>query len=339
MNRFKRFYFFVVQRFVYHHLKRLKPAAVFAASTPEGTFFVSSFLACRKLNIPFWAYMHDLWHEGTFKGEFSEALAARWEPIVFRDADRVFCITEAQIEYYQAKYPRAYEMLPHCVPASATIPDSIAVRTREPSQDKLVLYTGNISPDMNRDALAEFVKCIDLLPPQYKIKFLTNLSVERCKFLGIYHERIEYGWVSVAESQRMIREADVLLLPLSFKNNLPEEVQTVFSTKTLDYLVSGTPILVFSPPYSYHTCSAKERGWGCVVENEDPQLLAHRLQELATDPVLRNKIANSAFEEARRRNPRPWADRLLQYAEDLSTCDKTTAARAVAENGASPERT
>ena len=123
----------------------------------------------------------------------------------------------------------------------------------------------------------------------------------------------------------MIRDADVLLLPLSFKNNLPEEIQTVFSTKTLDYLVSGTPILVFDPPYSYHTASAKERGWGYVVENEDPQFLASRLQELATDPVLRGNVVDQALEEARRRNPRHWADLLLQSVDGLGSCGKPLA--------------
>jgi len=316
MQRFKRLYFFIVRWFIYIQLKRLKPTAVFAASTPDGVFFVASFLACRKLKIPFWAHIHDMWHEGTEKGSFRGALAAQWEPVIFRDADRVFCMTEAAIAYYQAKYPRAYEMMPHCVPADAEIPETIAVRTREPGENKLILYTGNISDDGNRDALAEFVKCIDSLPPEYKIKFLTSHSVERCKLLGLYHKRIEYGWVSVAESQRMIREADVVLLPLSFKNNFPAEIQTVFSTKTLDYLVSGTPILVFSPPYSYHTCSAKQRGWGHVVEEDGPQLLASRLQELATDTALRNKVVEKALEEARRRNPRDWADRLLRYVEN-----------------------
>ena len=130
------------------------------------------------------AHIHDLWHEGLSKGGFQEILAAEWEPVVFREADKVFCMTESAIAYYQAKYPRAYEMMPHCVPADPEIPERISVRTRKPGQEKLILYTGNISSDMNQDALAEFVKCIDFLPPEYKIQFLTSHSVEPASSRG-----------------------------------------------------------------------------------------------------------------------------------------------------------
>jgi glycosyltransferase involved in cell wall biosynthesis len=316
VQHFPALYFFLIKWFVWLHLKRLRPAAVFAACTPDGRFLTASLMACRRLKIPLWAHMHDLWLDNAAPGSFEERLAKQWEAVLFREADKVFCMTEAQQEHYQAKYGRACELLPHCVPADMEIPASVAVRTKSPGQHKWVLYTGNISSGMNLDALAQFVKCVDLLPPDYKIRMLISCSARQCRRMGLYHERIEYGWVSVAESQRLIREADVLFLPLSFKNCSAAEVKTVFATKALDYLVSGVPILVFSPPQSYHSRSAKERGWGCVVEAEDVQLLAKQLQELATDAALRNTVVRGALAEARRRDPRPWADRLRQYLED-----------------------
>jgi len=71
------------------------------------------------------------------------------------------------------------------------------------------------------------------------------------------------------------------------------------------------------------TCSAKERGWGYVAENEDLQFVASRLQELVAGPALRNRVVSGALEEARRRNPCPWADRILHYVVGLSSCGKT----------------
>ena len=83
VNHFQPLYLFFARWFVYFHLKRIRPAAVFAASTPDGILFVASFLACRRLKLPFWGHMHDLWVENTQPGSFRQRLAQQWEPVIF----------------------------------------------------------------------------------------------------------------------------------------------------------------------------------------------------------------------------------------------------------------
>ena len=41
---------------------------------------------------------------------------------------------------------------------------------------------------------------------------------------------------------------------------LSDEVRTVFSTKLLEYLIAGRPIVVFAPHDSYHATSAQKEG-------------------------------------------------------------------------------
>jgi glycosyltransferase involved in cell wall biosynthesis len=317
MWHYKAVYFFCIKWFVYMKLRQIRPAAVLAASTSDGLFFTASFLACRKLKIPFWAHMHDLWVENTSPGSFPQRLADKWEPIIFRDADKIYCMTSSQSEYYQAKYKRNSELLPHCVAPDVETPDDSAVRTTGRSDEKRILYTGSTNHSMNLDALREFMKAVDLLPPNYQVRMLIGNNVDWYKTEGLYRERIEYGWVGVKESEKLVREADVLFLPLSFKNCSAAEVKTVFATKALNYLTSGVPILVYSPPDSFHSLSAGQSGWGHVVQEEDPQLLADKLQELANDPVLRKRIVHSAIAESRRRDPRRWAEAIEQDFERL----------------------
>jgi hypothetical protein len=70
-------------------------------------------------------------------------------------------------------------------------------------------------------------------------------------------------------------EAHVLVAPLSHKNCSIDEVRTVFSTKLLEYLIAGRPIVVFAPEDSYHAESARRGGWGGYVVSEDsPAALA-----------------------------------------------------------------
>ncbi|MEI8372055.1 MAG: glycosyltransferase [Planctomycetota bacterium] len=312
-HRLQNFYYWIAKWFVYRKLKRLRSTAVFSACTPDGIFFVASFLACRRLGIPFLGHMHDLWLENTRQGSFLQKLAQKWEPVIFREADKIFCMTDTQRDYYKDKYGGNYEIIPHCVPPDVDIPRNPSVRTKSSDEVIQILYTGNFSSAMNVDALRGLVACLDFLPENYRVMMLANASVETRQAERLCHPRIDWDWMSVAAARKLMREADILFLPLSFKNCSPEEVRTVFATKTLDYLTSGVPILVYSPATCHHSRSAKSHGWGCVVDDDNPQVLAQAIQDLAGDRSRRESLVMGAVEEAKRRNPVFWA----RYIEDL----------------------
>ena len=74
-----------------------------------------------------------------------------------------------------------------------------------------------------------------------------------------------HGWVSQAELAQAMASADILFLPYSF---LPAERSfraTSFPAKTADYLASGRPILIFSPPDSSIVEYAREFAFACIV--------------------------------------------------------------------------
>jgi hypothetical protein len=321
LERYSNFYFPIIKWYIYLKLKIIKPSAVFAACTPDGLFFTASYIMCQKLNIPFWGHMHDLWLENTKEGLFKRKLAKKWEPVIFKNADKIFCMTEHQMAYYQNKYPRSYELIPHCVREINTTSERVTKRIIEKGKrtEKTILYTGNISSAMNLNAVQFFVSCIDLLPANYKVKLLCSFSEETCKKMDLYHPRIEYAWVSVNEARKMVENVDLLFLPLSFKECSTKEVQTVFATKTLDYLTSGTPILVFSPSDSFHSWSASTNGWGYVVDQEDSALLIKSIITVLSDENLQNNLVTAALKEAQNRAASYYSDGLLQSIYDKST--------------------
>jgi glycosyltransferase involved in cell wall biosynthesis len=90
-------------------------------------------------------------------------------------------------------------------------------------------------------------------------------------------------------------------MPLAFASTNPSEIQTVFPTKLLEYFVSGRPILVHAPTDSWAARSARELGWGYVVDEPDPLLLAKGIDELLDAPELCARIVACAKREARAR--------------------------------------
>jgi glycosyltransferase involved in cell wall biosynthesis len=247
--------------------------------------------------------MHDLWLENTKAGSFKRRLAEQWEPEIFRHADKMICMTEHQLQYYKEKYPRQYEVVPHCVKNIDNTVTELVNRLPAKNSETVrrILYTGNISTAMNLDALQSFVRVISRLPEQYEITMLVSTPEEQCKAMQLYHPRIKYSWVSVEEAKKIQQDAHVLFLPLSFRNGSMLEIRTVFATKTLDYLTSGTPILVYSPAESFHSWSASAHKWGYVVSEDSEEALLEGLKKVSTDRQLQEELITHAMKEAEKR--------------------------------------
>jgi glycosyltransferase involved in cell wall biosynthesis len=316
LDRYRFFYFYLIRFFVLVKIRTIKPDAIFIACTPDGLFFTAAYLVAKRYKIPYYTHMHDLWLENTKVGSFSRLLANKYEREILLNAKKNFGMTLNQIIFFKKKYNDViFDELPHCVAPSLNNKMNIEIKTTSAESEKLILYTGNISHAMNIDALRQFVKSIDLLPSNYKIKFLIGISKEECIKEGIYHNRISYDWVSVEESRRIINIADVLFLPLSFKNCSMNEVKTVFATKTLDYYLANAPILVFSPPESFHTIDALEKGWGYVVDKDSISNLADAIIELSNNSLLREKVIENSRIEATRRESISFSKKLFDIIE------------------------
>jgi len=143
--------------------------------------------------------------------------------------------------------------------------------------------------------------------------FCTSFDTALLQQRGIRSSRLRAQYVSRAEVQRLQRAAHVLVAPLSHKNCSPHEVRTVFSTKLLEYLVAGRPILVFAPPGSYHAEAAQQRGWAYVVTEDTPAALAAAIVRLSTDEALAAALVRDAHREAEARRARHHARRLHEW--------------------------
>lgn len=302
--------------FIKKNIQKRQPKVVFNVY-PSASFFVATYLACKDLDIPYFIHMHDLWQENFASNHPIRKLANRWEKEIFSNAAKIMCMTDVQKDFYKEKYGVDAVLLPHTLPGKVLTnlsKDKNEVKTRT----KKILYTGNISPGMNHDALKEFIKSVDLMPENYEVTMLCSYSEEQLKARELYNHKVKYGWVSKEEALRMASEADVLFLPLSHKNGAMKEVKTVYATKTLDYLVSGTPILVYAPRDSFHSKSATKSGWGYVVNEDEPRAIMEGIESLIQDAELTAQIVSSAKKEARRRDSRVYAEKLLSWVEEVA---------------------
>ncbi len=309
-RRLPKLFVWYLQSSIYQALKTLGTDVVLAAF-PHETYVVAAFRAARNLRLPFYVHMHDLWMENVGSGTARARFAAVWEPLILKQATRVLCMTEAMQKHYEKKYGIQTSLLPHSIPeqdyAKAPL-DMSPPQLPHPT----VLFVGGVSPEMNLDALKVLAAASELLPEGYKLLFCTSLTLDALKNLGIHSSRLHVKYVSREEVQRLQSRAHVLIAPLSHKNCSRAEVQTVFSTKLLEYLVSGRPIIVFAPEGSYHAESASQRGWGYVVTEDSPAALASAIMEVISNQHLAATLVRGARLEAQSRLAVHHAARLYE---------------------------
>jgi glycosyltransferase involved in cell wall biosynthesis len=125
--------------------------------------------------------------------------------------------------------------------------------------------------------------------------------------IGIRGERVEKRTIDTQAAIRLQQEADLLYLPLAFETPWRDEIRTVFPTKAVEYLVSGTPILLHAPGDSYTALEARKLGWAHVVDTLEPIDLQRAVQRLLRDQPLREKLVENARAAARLRDARKIA--------------------------------
>lgn len=285
---------------------------VVVGTLPLDVNIAVAFLAARQLHIPFYAHMHDLWLENTRPGSAIARFAALWEPVILQQATRVLCMTEAMQKHYARKYGIHTYLLPHTIAEQdlLRIPSGVRLaRLPHPT----VLFVGAVSPPMNLDALKVLAAAAEFLPQEYELLYCTSTDLATLNRLGIHSSRLRATYVSRAEVQCLQSEAHVLIAPLSHKNCSLDEVRTVFSTKLLEYFISGRPIIVFAPEDSYHAISARNNGWGYVVTEDSPKVLANAIMKVMTDEELAANLVRGALREAQVRNAKPYAQQLQKW--------------------------
>ena len=282
--RYKPVSMWAYRRFLRRQVRRHKPTVMMAAVT-SWSMFVPAFQVAQEAGIPFYAHMHDLWQENWPAESEPYRLASQWEEVILTQSRRVLCMTSVQAEHYHVKYGIQCQLLPHTVPpaALAAAPGGITAPTLP---QPTVLVVSGLNYAMNEDAMRALAKAAELLPEGVQVLALSRSGQAAWAAAGAASPRLAIRAASREEVAKLVSACHILVAPLSHKNCSLEEVRTVFSTKLLEYFVSGRPILVFAPADSFHARSAREGQWGLVVERDEPRAIAEGIRKLLADDAL-----------------------------------------------------
>ena len=252
----------------------------------------SAALAARWEKLPFVPYIFDDYiYQWTGN---ARRIASLLEPSILRHARAVIVPNEFALEGYSRRCgaPGVVVRNPCLLPDLAEL-DGVK-RVFGPGEFHIV-YTGAVY-HAQADAFRNLIGALSLPGlEKTRLHIYTAQSGTELERRGIAGPMvIRHPHVPPAEVPTILRQADILFLPLAFRSPIPEVIRTSAPGKTGEYLAAGRPVLVHAPRDSFLSWYFRTNGCGEAVDREDPDALAAAILRLRADRGLRDELSLAA---------------------------------------------
>ncbi len=262
-------------------MQGVKPDAVLAVY-PGTCYMLAAYLYCSLTGAPLYLYFMDTWPE--CRGRKSERCVARWaERRMFRMARKVFALSPALQTFFDKKYPEYNDKL-DCLPHSIDFEEN---RTPEPDnhwkrEGLHIVYTGQLYQTTLDPVLLLLMSLEQLGELDPFLTISTPDSETSLRASGLLdHPQVKVVRLdSLADVLSLQASADVLFNSVSFEHRDRPQVQTLFPTKTIEYLNSGRPMIVCGPAETAFVKYTAERGFAHMVTEPDAGALASCLRRV-----------------------------------------------------------
>ncbi len=159
-----------------------------------------------------------------------------------------------------------------------------------------ILYAGRIGSGIGSSVadIADAVNDIAAVNKHIVFEIQTG-DVETLNKLVKTNENVK--WMKPIEYSALPAKfagVDLLLLPQDFDAQSIKFLKYSFPTKVSEYMISGTPILVYGDQQTAVTKYVLKDKWGYVVSEKNKAALINAITELYNDPELRKQLGMKA---------------------------------------------
>lgn len=255
----------------------------------------------RKLNLPMAIHIMDDWPQIIGKEYFPGII---WQKVINKEfcnllstAEALFSISEAMSEEYMRRYGLKFIPFHNPIVIDNWLPYSkirweiegvfkiLYTGRIGRANGKAIIYMANIVNEMN---LKENKIRLDIFTPDYNTKDAASITNLR----GVHLEKT----IPYAKMPALLPSYDLLFLPLDFDKNGIRFAQFSMPTKASEYMISGTPILVFADKKTALAKYAIRDSWAYVVTENNKMILTEAINELFSNYSLRKKLSIKARE-------------------------------------------
>ena len=206
---------------------------------------------------------------------------------LYAACDLAFCTSDGMQEML-GPHPNSHVIYP--LPGRHRVPE----KTWPPRSGKFrVVYVGSVENFYGR-MLCSLIEQIKRTSDLEIIVVGPNADwpkqlLERAQASGTY-----LGFKPPEEAAEVLASANALLSVMSFEKQHELFMRTSFTTKFLDYVAFGKPVILWGPEYCTPVRVAREHGGAAVVTTDDSGALVSLCREIAADAALNEKLSNEA---------------------------------------------
>ena len=208
---------------------------------------------------------------------------------LYAACDLAFCTSDGMQEML-GPHPNSHVIYP--MPGRHRVPE----KSWPPSNGKFRLaYVGSVENFYGR-MLCSLIEKIEVESDLEIIVVGPNADwpkqlLERARANGTY-----LGFKPPEEAAEVLASADALLSVMSFEKEHELFMRTSFTTKFLDYVSFGKPVILWGPEYCTPVRVAREHGGAAVVSAADATAVVCLCHKIARDTELNEKLSKQALQ-------------------------------------------
>jgi glycosyltransferase involved in cell wall biosynthesis len=225
--------------------------------------------------------------KGHFGHEFTQTILSRRYRELYSACDVAFCTSDGMQEVL-GQHPNSHVIYP--MPGWYSVPE----KPRPPSNKKFrLVYVGSVQNFYGRMLCAliekmETTKDFEIIVVGPNADWPVEL-LERGKANGVY-----LGFKSPEQAADVMASADALLVVMSFEKEHELFMRTSFTTKFLDYVAFGKPVILWGPEYCTPVRVARKHGGAVIVNQDDADAIVSACRQIAHDAAWREQLSHEA---------------------------------------------
>ena len=277
---------FTIPLFLHLYISLVKPARIIIGYPDLYWLDICSTVAIKR-KIPFIPYLHDTIVEATYFGG-SKELAKEVQERVFSKAYNIAVMSEGMRSLYKKKYGLDVVAWEHIYPES---PVSFTGQ-----KDNRAHWSGDVY-EVNYKSVIRLNTALGKMGMQFSIS--NGKTREQLKGFGITGQHLQkVFYPDRADYLKQLGTSKILLLGLNYADECTvheDELSTIFSTKTPEYLGSGSLIVYHGPSHYFLARFLIENDSGIVIDTRDENVLLAELKNIIENYSEHNtKIKNAA---------------------------------------------
>lgn len=266
-------------------IRKYRPDFIIAAY-PQLSLFSAAVREADRNGIPYFAYLHDTVGEALSRGPLRDQ-AAEIQKLVFRTAAGIFVISDGMQELYARKYGLKTTVVRHIYPEEIFPPADVS--------NGRAFWSGAVY-GINHRALARMTHAC--VREGMSATFTGNTPEKDLSIFGFPTGSIHRHYYSQrSDYLSAVAQHSVLLLCLNWPDEStvhPDEMATIFPTKTPEYLASGVPVVVHCPDGYFLAAFFRENVCGLVISTRDDREITRQLSAFLADRSLQQEMAANA---------------------------------------------